>query len=150
MAHTRRRFLGGVASLAASSMAVRRGRPRHTDVAVRRAASQAPAAPAPKRGVKLGLNHFGIRAFGWKATQLIDYAASQQLDAIFLSELNVLEKTDEAYLTGLRAQADKAGLAVYLGMCSICPTSGTFDPRPVTPSTSSRTPSGSRKPWIRR
>ena len=93
---------------------------------------QAPAAPAPKRGIKLGLDHFGIRAFGWKATQLIDYAGSQQLDAIFLSELNVLEKTDEAYLKGLRAQADKAGLAIYLGMSSICPTSGAFDPKAGT------------------
>lgn len=96
-------------------------------MAARPAGAQTPSAAAPmppaataqtthgaaaKRGIKLGLDHFAIRAFGWKAPQLIDYAASQQLDAIFLSELNVLESRDEAYLKGLRAQADKGGLAV--------------------------------------
>jgi len=85
-----------------------------------------------RRGIKLGLDHFGIRAFNWKASQLIDYAASQKLDAIFLSELNVLESRDEAYLKGLRAQADKNGLTVYLGMTSICPTSAAFDAKAGT------------------
>jgi sugar phosphate isomerase/epimerase len=85
-----------------------------------------------KRGIKLGLDHFAIRGFNWKAPQLIDYAASQRLDGIFLSELNVLESRDDAYLTGLRARAEKGGLAVYLGMSSICPTSSTFDAKAGT------------------
>ena len=128
MAHSRRTFLGGVASLAASSIAVRTvGAHDAGATAVPQTPNAAPASSAAKRGLKLGLDHFGIRAFGWKAGQLIDYAASQQLDGIFLSELNVLESRDDAYLKGLRAQADKAGLTVYLGMNSVCPSSAAFD-----------------------
>ena len=96
------------------------------------AAAQAAGGPAARRGIKLGLDHFAIRGFNWKAPQLIDYAASQKLDAIFLSELNVLESRDDAYLKGLRAQAEKGGLTLYLGMSSVCPTSGTFDAKAGT------------------
>jgi sugar phosphate isomerase/epimerase len=133
--HTRRTFLGGVASLAASSIAIR---PAHAQTPTAAApvkpgaAAQAAGGPIAKRGIKLGLDHFGIRAFNWKASQLIDYAGSQKLDAIFLSELNVLESRDEAYLKGLRAQAEKNGLALYLGMTSICPTSAAFDAKAGT------------------
>jgi 3-oxoisoapionate decarboxylase len=128
--HTRRSFLGGAASLAAASLA---GRPAGAQTPTASApvtpaaTAQRAAGAAAKRGIKLGLDHFAIRGFNWKAPQLIDYAASQKLDAIFLSELNVLESRDDAYLKGLRAQADKGGLALYLGMSSVCPTSSTFD-----------------------
>jgi sugar phosphate isomerase/epimerase len=93
------------------------------------AAIGAPAAQGPvaKRGIKLGFDHFAIRGFGWKAPALIDYAATLGIDAVLLSELNVLEQRDEAYLKGLKARADAAGLALYVGMGSICPTSGAFD-----------------------
>jgi len=96
------------------------------------AAAQATSGAAAKRGIKLGLDHFAIRGFNWKAPQLIEYAASQKLDGIFLSELNVLESRDDAYLKGLRAQADKGGLTLYLGMSSICPTSSAFDAKAGT------------------
>jgi len=135
VAHTRRTFLGGVASLAASSLVVRESQaapaPR-TGLTSATLAHAGAAQAAAKRGIKLGLDHFGIRAFNWKAPQLIDYAASQQLDAIFLSELNVLEQRDDAYLKGLRDRAEKAGMSIYLGMTSICPTSGAFDPKAGT------------------
>ena len=128
VAHTRRTFLGGVASLAASSIAVRTvGAHDSGMTSAAQTPNASPASSTAKRGIKLGLDHFGIRAFGWKAGQLIDYAASQQLDGIFLSELNVLESRDDAYLKGLRAQAEKAGLTVYLGMNSVCPSSAAFD-----------------------
>ena len=118
-----------------------------SSIAVRSAQAQTPTAAAPvtpgasaqtaggavaRRGIKLGLDHFAIRGFNWKAPQLIEYAASQKLDAIFLSELNVLESRDDAYLKGLRAQAEKGGLTLYLGMSSVCPTSGTFDAKAGT------------------
>jgi hypothetical protein len=67
VAHTRRTFLGGVASLAAT-----------TTMAARSAHAQTPPAPQPKpagppptRNIKLGLDNFAIRANGWKAPQLI-------------------------------------------------------------------------------
>jgi sugar phosphate isomerase/epimerase len=46
---------------------------------------------------------------------------------VLLSELNVLEQRDPAYLRGLRSRAERAGLALYAGTGSICPTSGAFD-----------------------
>src|SRR6476469_7462481 len=107
--HTRRTFLGGVASLAASSIAIRSAQAQTPTAAAPvkpGAAAQTASGAAARRGIKLGLDHFAIRGFNWKAPQLIDYAASQKLDGIFLSELNVLESRDEAYLKGLRAQAE--------------------------------------------
>jgi sugar phosphate isomerase/epimerase len=130
--HTRRTFLGGLASAAAASLAVRPAAAHAARLPVGQTSGPAGQPAVVKRGIKLGLDHFAIRGFGWKAPQLIDYAASQRLDAIFLSELNVLESRDDAYLKGLRAQAEKGGLAVYLGMSSICPTSSTFDAKAGT------------------
>jgi 3-oxoisoapionate decarboxylase len=95
------------------------------------AASQA-GSPAPRRGIKLGFDHFSLRAHGWKAPALIDYAASLKTDAVFLSELNVFERRDDAYLRELKSRADGHGLQVYVGMFSICPTSGTFDAKAGT------------------
>jgi 3-oxoisoapionate decarboxylase len=135
VAHTRRTFLGGVASLAASSLVARpsQAAPLPRTGLTSATHAHAPAAQtAAKRGIKLGLDHFAIRAFNWKAPQLIDYAGTQQLDAIFLSELNVLEQRDDAYLKGLRDRAEKAGMSIYLGMSSICPTSGAFDAKAGT------------------
>ncbi len=107
---TRRAFLAGLTGVAASA-------------ALPRAATAQPA----RTPLKLGFDHFAIRGLGWKAPQFVDYAASLKLDAVLLSELNVLERRDEAYLSELKARADAAGLAIYLGMGSICPSSGTFD-----------------------
>jgi sugar phosphate isomerase/epimerase len=74
----------------------------------------------------LGLDHFAVRATGWKAPQFIEYAASLKLDTVFLSELGVFENFEDAYLRALREQADKAGLSIYLGTGSVCESSNTF------------------------
>jgi 3-oxoisoapionate decarboxylase len=84
-------------------------------------------APLPGRGIALGFDHFSLRAFDWKAPALIDHAGSLKLDAVLLSELNVFERRDEAYLKELKAKADALGLRIYMGMGSICPSSGTFN-----------------------
>jgi 3-oxoisoapionate decarboxylase len=83
----------------------------------------------PKAGphVKLGFDHFSIRAFGWKAPQLIDYAASLKVDSLLLSEPNVFESDADAYLRDLKARAEGHGLLLYSGMGSICPSSNAFD-----------------------
>jgi 3-oxoisoapionate decarboxylase len=81
---------------------------------------------APAARIKLGMDHFSLRSSGWKAGQFIEHAASLKLDTLFLSELIVFESFEEAYLKGLKEQADKAGLALYVGTSSVCPTSGTF------------------------
>ena len=109
MTHTRRSFLGGLASAAAVSL-----RPRPAGAqAPTAAAPVTPAATRPdrrrgsrERGIKLGLAPFAIRAFGWKAPH--DRLRARNARRIFLSELNVLESRDDTYLKGLRAQATRA------------------------------------------
>ncbi len=120
---TRRTFVSTLAAAAAASL------PR---TALAGPAGWAVQPPAGRRGIKLGFNHFSLRGFGWKAGALIDYAATLGIDALLLSELNVFEQRDEAHLKGLKAKADAAGLALYVGMGSICPSSGTFDAKAGT------------------
>jgi 3-oxoisoapionate decarboxylase len=93
---------------------------------------QTPTPPPPRRGIKLGFDHFSLRSLGWKAPALVDYAATLKTDAVFLSELNVFERRDAAYLKELRTRADGLGLSIYVGMFSICPTSGAFDAKAGT------------------
>ncbi len=77
----------------------------------------------PRRGIKLGFDSFSLRDFGWKAGQLLDYAAGQRLDIMFFSDLDVYESQDDAYLKSLRTRANNAGLEIHVGTFSICPTS---------------------------
>lgn len=87
-------------------------------------AALARAASGPK--LALGLDHFSVRATGWKAAQFIDYAASLKLDTMFISELHVFENFEDAYLKGLKEQADRAGLKLYVGTGSVCKSSNTW------------------------
>jgi sugar phosphate isomerase/epimerase len=119
---TRRAFVGSLAAAGAAAL------PRTAEASTPVAAQ---AAPAP-RNITLGFDHFSLRSHGWKAAALIDYAATLKTDAVFLSELNVFEKRDDASLRELKAKADGLGLKVYVGMFSICPTSGAFDAKAGT------------------
>lgn len=80
-----------------------------------------------KRNIPLGFDNFSIRALGWKAPQLLDYAAGLNLDSVLFSDLNVYESHDEGYLREIKARADDSGIAIHAGTGSICPTSNTFD-----------------------
>ncbi|HMC27606.1 MAG TPA: sugar phosphate isomerase/epimerase [Verrucomicrobiae bacterium] len=80
----------------------------------------------PKHGIKLGLDNFSVRAMGWKAAALIDYAASLKTDSLFITDLDAFESFDEPYLKGLKAKAAEAGLQIHVGTWSICPTSTSF------------------------
>jgi sugar phosphate isomerase/epimerase len=86
----------------------------------------APAQPAVRRPIKLGLDNFAVRALGWKAPQLIDYAAKLKTDSLFITDFDALEKFEDGYLTDLRKNAADQGLQIQLGTWSICPTSKTF------------------------
>ena len=88
-----------------------------------RAASR-PAVAEPK--IKVGLDNFAVRALQWKAPALIDYAASIKCDTLFISDLDAFESLDDGALRMVRARADAAGLELYVGSWSICPTSKTF------------------------
>jgi len=97
------------------------------------AALTAPRLRAADSKLMIGLDHFSVRATGWKAAQVIDYAASLKLDTCFISELHIFENFEDAYLQGLKDQADKAGLKLYVGTGSVCPTSNTWKDTYGTP-----------------
>jgi len=82
----------------------------------------------PKRlGLKLGFDNFSLRALGLKAGGLLDYAAAQKLDSLYITNLDALESLDEKYLREVRAKAADLGVDLLLGTWSICPTSRTFN-----------------------
>src|SRR6266513_1321182 len=79
-----------------------------------------------KKNIKLGLDNFAVRAMGWKATELIDYAVSLKTDSLFITDLKPFENFSESYLRDLKAKAADKGLQIQLGSWSICPTSKAF------------------------
>ncbi len=85
----------------------------------------AQAAPAPRR-LALGFDNFSIRALGWKAGQVLDYAASLQVDCLLLSDLDVYESHGEGYLKDLGKKARDSGIALYAGTGGICPSAHRF------------------------
>jgi sugar phosphate isomerase/epimerase len=76
----------------------------------------------------LGLDNFAVRAMGWKATKLVDYAASLGCDSLFITDLDAFESLEDAALRALRERATARGLAIQVGTWSICPTSKAFRP----------------------
>ncbi len=78
---------------------------------------------------KLGFDNYALRSLGWQARQILDHAATLQLDAVLFSDFDVYESLADADLRDLQRRADDLGLALYAGMLSICPGSVMFDPR---------------------
>ena len=81
---------------------------------------------APKTKIKLGMDNFAVRAMGWKAAQLLDYAASLHLDALLISDLDAFTSLDDAALRDIGKKARDLGLDLFAGSWSICPTSKSF------------------------
>lgn len=89
----------------------------------------AQATSAACLNIPLGFDNFSIRAFGWQAPQLLDYAATLQVDTVLFSDLLVYESYEEAYLKDIKAKADDLGISIHAGTGSICPTAASFDAR---------------------
>ena len=81
------------------------------------------------RRLKLGFDNFSIRAYRWKAPQLIECAERLKVDVLLISDLDAYESLDEEYLKKVKAQADTAGVELQVGTGSICPTSSSFNPK---------------------
>lgn len=79
-----------------------------------------------RRNIKLGLDNFAVRAMGWKAPQLIDYAVKLKTDSLFITDFYALEKFEDSYLIDLKKKAADQGLQIHLGTWSICPTAKSF------------------------
>src|SRR5690348_13882638 len=100
---------------------------RRTFIGSLSAAAAALAAPEPADvPVKLGFDTYSLRAFNWKAGQLLDYAAAQKLDTIQISSMGDYENYEPAYLQKLKDQAARANLVIDAGMGCICPLSKSF------------------------
>ena len=82
------------------------------------------AAKAPR--LKLGLDNFSVRAMGWKAPALLDYAASLKLDTLLISDLDAYESLEDKPLNEVKAKARDLGIQIHAGTWSICPTSKAF------------------------
>ena len=86
-----------------------------------------PAAQSGRRNIPLGFDNFSIRAFGWKAPQLLDYAATQEVDTVLFSDLDVYQNHSDAHLAEIKKKADDLGIALQVGTGSICPSSSSFN-----------------------
>ena len=82
--------------------------------------------PAPSKKLRLGFDNFSVRAMGWKAPALLDYAASLKLDSILISDLDAYTSLEESALKEVRAKALDLGIQIHAGTWSICPTSKFF------------------------
>lgn len=89
------------------------------------ASGSASESGAPKK-LRLGFDNFSVRAMGWKAPALLDYAASLKLDSILISDLDAYESLEEKALKEVKAKADDLGIQIHAGTWSICPTSKFF------------------------
>lgn len=89
----------------------------------------AKAAAAPLRA-DLGIDSYSLRGFGWKAFEMLDYAAKLELDVVQFSELPHVgayeQAQQEGYLRQVRAHADKLGVRIEMGTWVICPTNPAF------------------------
>ena len=86
--------------------------------------SGAAAAASPR--IKLGFDNFSIRALGWKASKLLEYAAKQKVDVLMISDLDAYESLETSHLEEISAQAKSAGIELIAGTLSLCPTSTKF------------------------
>lgn len=90
------------------------------------AVSSAEAAPADEVPVKLGFDTYSMRAFKWKATQLLDYAGSLKLDTLQISSMGDYESYEPAYLQKIKEQAERLQIQIDAGMGCICPLSKAY------------------------
>lgn len=107
----RRSFLKSLTAMAAASLAVPGG--------LTMAAEETPR-------LKLGLDNFAVRAMGWKAKPLIDYASEQQCDTLFITDLDAFESLEPGPLDEVKAYAASKQVELLLGTWSICPSSKRF------------------------
>ncbi|MCI0421089.1 MAG: sugar phosphate isomerase/epimerase [Acidobacteria bacterium] len=102
-------------------------------VALGQLGSTGPSSPSSGGKIKLGFDNFSIRTLGWKAPQLLEYAAALRVDVILFSDLDVYENHSEPYLKEIKAKANGLGIEIHAGTGSICPSSNTFTNRFGTP-----------------
>ncbi|HXF27969.1 MAG TPA: TIM barrel protein [Bryobacteraceae bacterium] len=91
------------------------------------------AAPPPQRSIPLGFDTYSLRAFRWKAPQLLEYASSQKLDTIQISSLGDYDSLEPPYLAKIRDKAHGLGIHIDAGIGCICPLSTGWNPKSGDP-----------------
>jgi sugar phosphate isomerase/epimerase len=70
--------------------------------------------------VKLGIDGWSLNRFRWNIFQLLDYAASMEVDSVEASFRNEFESLEDDYLKKVKAYADLKGLTIFPNLTSIC------------------------------
>jgi len=91
------------------------------------AAAAMKAASAGEVPVKLGFDTYSLRAFRWKGTQLLDYAAGQKLDTIQFSALEDYGPLEPQNLQKVKDRAAQLAISIDSGMGCICESSRAFN-----------------------
>ena len=93
------------------------------------AAPQSSSTSTASQGIPipLGFDTYSLRAFKWKAIQLIDYAAGLKLDTIQISSLADFESLEPAHLARVKEHATQRGLTLDGGIGCICQTSSSWN-----------------------
>lgn len=76
--------------------------------------------------MKLGADLFSLRFNEWNAFEYLDYAAKIGLDVVMYPDPTFLESLEDGYLAEVKSHADQVGVAIQVGMDSICETSTRF------------------------
>jgi sugar phosphate isomerase/epimerase len=89
---------------------------------------QSPSALAQPGAVpiRLGFDTYSLRAFRWKAMQLLDYAGALKLDTIQISSSGDYESLEPAHLARVKEHAASLGIVLDAGIGCICPTSASW------------------------
>jgi len=89
-------------------------------------ASSALGQAAASKPMMLGYDNFVVRAMGWKARELIDYAVKLKVDTVFITDLDAFVSLEKTALGEIKKYGDEQGIKIFLGTWSICPTSVSF------------------------
>ena len=70
---------------------------------------------------------FSLRSQGWTAFQQLDFCAKWGVEVVHYSEPRLIGGLERSHLERVRAYAGERGIALEMGMLSICPSSRIFD-----------------------
>jgi sugar phosphate isomerase/epimerase len=76
---------------------------------------------------RLGLDVFSLRSQGLSAIQILEFCAARGVGVVHFSEPRLLGATEPGALRDVRASAEGLGIALEVGMLSICPGATIFN-----------------------
>lgn len=82
---------------------------------------------------RLGIDSYSIRAYRWKAIELLDYSGRIGLNTIQISSLGDYESLEPAHLQKVKDHAQRLGIEIDAGIGCICPTTTAYNPKSGDP-----------------